>query len=507
MLYLRYSSNSQTEQSIEGQRRACRKFCEQEDLQIVDEYVDRAASASHDTQKRLGFLQMIEDSYRKKFDVVVVYKLDRFARSRYDAATYRHKLNQSGVRLLSATEPLSGRPGDVLMESMLEGMAEYYSLELAEKVNRGIAESIEKRQWLGGPLPFGFKIENKKLVPDPATAPIVREVFAKVLEGLNFRQIADWMSSQGIRSKNGKPFSLPGISRMLHSKRYIGYYCYRDLEIPGAIEPIIDEETFEAVQRRLKAVARKHHDQTDYLLSGKLFCGHCGRQMNGEKGKSKNGNYYHYYSCLGKKKKFGCEKKAIRKDEIEGIVVDRARQMLTDEVIDEVVCLMMDEFEKRAKDEDPTTEITTQIQDLDKQIENGLNAVLAGFGSKPLADKLDALNQQKDELQRRMQEIRDSRIDIDPDRIRFYLLQLRAGADDNPKMRKRLIQTFIQKVILWDDPEGRNRKMQIVYNLSNYSEEFDCSCSVAKAPPFENDTNTIKIHLDQMVMIVNYTLI
>lgn len=148
-LYLRYSSSSQTEQSIEGQNTVCTDYCDSLGIKIVATYIDRAKSASHDTAKRTEFLRMIEDAKNGAFDTVVVYKLDRFARNRYDSAIFRRKLEDAGVKLISATEAISSTPEGIILEAVLEGVNEFYSADLKQKVERGINESIKKKKNLG----------------------------------------------------------------------------------------------------------------------------------------------------------------------------------------------------------------------------------------------------------------------------------------------------------------------------------------------------------------------
>ena len=134
-LYLRYSSSNQTEQSIEGQMHVCQDFCKRHNIRIVEMYIDRATSASKDIEKRVEFLKMIKDSEKGNFNAVIVYKLDRFARSRYDSATYKYRLKRNGVQLISATENITQDPEGIILESVLEGMAEFYSAELSQKIN------------------------------------------------------------------------------------------------------------------------------------------------------------------------------------------------------------------------------------------------------------------------------------------------------------------------------------------------------------------------------------
>ena len=153
VIYARYSSEKQTEQSIEGQLRVCHEFAERNNNNIVNEYIDRAMTGTND--HRPAFQQMIEDSIKKEFEFVLVYKLDRFSRSKYDNAIYKHKLQQNGVKVISATESISNTPEGALMEGLLEMFAEMYIKDLSEKVKRGMRESILKGNFIGGRTLFG----------------------------------------------------------------------------------------------------------------------------------------------------------------------------------------------------------------------------------------------------------------------------------------------------------------------------------------------------------------
>ena len=132
VIYARYSSDNQREESIDGQLRECKAFAEKNDIQIVGTYIDRAFSAR--TDNRPDFQKMIKDSVSKKFDVIIVWKLDRFARDRYDSAHYKALLRKNGVKVVSATEKISDGSEGILMEAVLEGMAEYYSAEFPKRL-------------------------------------------------------------------------------------------------------------------------------------------------------------------------------------------------------------------------------------------------------------------------------------------------------------------------------------------------------------------------------------
>lgn len=154
VIYARYSSDNQREESIEGQIRECTAYAERNGITVLKHYIDRAYSAK--TDDRPEFQHMIKDSEKGLFDLILVWKLDRFARNRYDSARYKNQLKKNGVKVVSATELISDKSEGVLLESILEGMAEYYSADLAEKVSRGLTENALKCKHNGGPAPFGF---------------------------------------------------------------------------------------------------------------------------------------------------------------------------------------------------------------------------------------------------------------------------------------------------------------------------------------------------------------
>ena len=157
VIYARYSSDNQREESIEGQLRECNDFAKRNDITIVDSYIDRAFSAT--TDKRPAFQKMIKDFAKNMFDVIIVWKLDRFARNRYDSARYKAQLCKNGVKVISANENISKGSDGIILESVLEGMAEYYSTDLSEKVIHGLTENTMKCKFNGGPITFGFNFE------------------------------------------------------------------------------------------------------------------------------------------------------------------------------------------------------------------------------------------------------------------------------------------------------------------------------------------------------------
>ena len=157
VIYARYSSDNQREESIEGQLRECNDFAKRNDITIIDSYIDRAFSAT--TDRRPAFQKMIKDSAKNMFDVIIVWKLDRFTRNRYDSAHYKAQLRKNGVNVISANENISEGSEGIILESVLEGMAEYYSADLSEKVIRGLTENAMKCKFNSDPITFGFNFE------------------------------------------------------------------------------------------------------------------------------------------------------------------------------------------------------------------------------------------------------------------------------------------------------------------------------------------------------------
>ena len=294
VIYARYSSDSQREASIEGQLRDCKDYAEKNGITVVGTYIDRAYSAK--TDDRPDFQRMIKDSAKKIFDVVLVWKLDRFARNRFDAVNYKYQLEKNGVHLVSAMEPISQGPEGIMVESMLIGMAEYYSAELALKVARGERENALQCKYNGGIVPLGFTIgkEDRLYRIDPETAPIVQEIFTRYANGEPAEKIAASLNERGLRTRTGRPF----VKNSFFQIFYIGEYRYKDIVTPGGIPAIVDEDLFNRVQQRFEqnkiAHGRPAKENVSYLLTTKLFCGKCGTLMGGESGTSYMGNTYYF---------------------------------------------------------------------------------------------------------------------------------------------------------------------------------------------------------------------
>ena len=467
-LYLRYSSTGQSDQSIEGQLRDCRAFCKNNHYRIVAIYVDRAHTARKDLEKRVHLMEMISDSAKQRWSYVVVWKLDRFARNRNDSAIMKMRLRKNGVKVLSATENLTDSPESIILESVLEGMAEFFSAELSQKVTRGMRESALKCRSVGGHIPLGYKLEDHKLVVDLDTAHIVQEAFQLYANGETVADICRKFNSAGYKTAKNSEFNRNSFKAMFRNEKYIGIYTYKDIRIEGGVPAIIDRELFEAVGRRLSKNAEapaRGKAKVDYLLSGKLFCGHCGASMNGESGVGRRGIVYHYYSCYTKKRKLGCEKRPLKKDYIEKIVAEDAYNLLTDEVIDEIADMAIRQSDQDLKDNTRIPQLTVQKEEIEQGIKNITAAIEKGIASETLMNRLVDLEHELKKVNRQLKDEEKYIYRIDRDQIIFWLSQFKFGNIEDEDFRRHLIDLLINSVTVWDEPDGY--KITTAYNLTS----------------------------------------
>ena len=451
VIYARYSSDNQREESIEGQIRECTAYAEKNGITIVKHYIDRAISAK--TDNRPEFQQMIKDSDKKLFDIVLVWKLDRFARNRYDSARYKTQLKKNGVKLMSATEIISEGPEGIILESVLEGYAEYYSADLSEKVVRGMTENALKGIYNGGTIPFGYMIdETRHYQPDPLLAPYVEQTFQKYADGATMTDLRDWLKAHNIKNSMGGEMSYNTIQRMLSNRRYIGELRLRDVVQPNAIPALVSEDLFNKVQEKLaknKKAPARHKAEESYLLTTKLFCGYCGALMFGESGTSRTGEVHRYYKCATAKKHKGCKKKTVRKQWLEDLVVNQTMQLVKDDAAMESIIAKVMELQNKENTNIPLYE--KQLRDAESGIQNMLNAIQSGILTSSTKERLEQLEETKRELEARIAEEKLAKPKVTEEFIRFWLLRFRKLDMSLKDQRQALVDTFINAIYLYDD--------------------------------------------------------
>ena len=465
VIYARYSSDRQREESIEGQLRECMDYALKNKYIVIGTYVDRALSAR--TADRPDFQRMIADSAKRLFDVVLVWKLDRFSRDRYDSAHYKHVLKKNNVRVISIKENISDGPEGIILESMLEGYAEYYSAELAQKIRRGQHENAMKCMNNGGNIPLGYQVDKATgvLVPDPVTKPLAIEIFTRYSRGERISDIQRDLDGRGIRTNRGHPYSVGSLSNLLKNRKYIGEYRYADVVTPDGIPAIIDKELFERVQMRMaankKAPARAKAEE-EYLLTTKLYCGDCGRLMAGESGKGCKGIIYHYYKCGGAKRRLGCKKKAIKKHWIEETVVKlTVSKVLTDEIIDRIAdaILVMQE-----QGDTMTPVLKQQLLQCEAEIRNVMKAIRQGIITETTKECLEELETQRESLKASIIQLQLERRKFTKDEIVAWISKYKYGDINDRDYQKEIIDTFVNSVFVYDD------KLVLTYNYKDGTE-------------------------------------
>lgn len=465
VIYARYSSDNQREESIEGQIRECKEFAEKNDLTILNFYIDRALSAK--TDNRPEFQRMIKDSAKHLFDVVIVWKLDRFARNRYDSAHYKATLRKNSVKVVSATEPISEDSTGILLESLLEGYAEFYSAELSEKVMRGLTENALKCKYNGGGLPVGYTIDSEQYFQlDPLTAPVVLEAFKMYDKGATLTEVARFMNDKGVYSYRNKPMRTDCVLRLLKNRRYLGEYRYKSIVTPDAIPKIVPVDLFERVQERIvknkKAPARQKAKEDLYLLTTKLFCGLCNAYMVGESGTSgTKGKLHTYYKCASAKHKKGCKKKSVRKQWIEDIVVNATMEVIMDDAVVEYITDLVMELQRRENVDLPR--FKEQLDETEKAIANMLNAIQQGIFNKSTKGRLDELEAVKSDLEVKILQEEMQRPLLKREQITFWIHRFRKLDITKPEQRQRLIDSFVNAIYLYDD------KLVITFNYKEGS--------------------------------------
>lgn len=487
VIYARYSSDNQREESIEGQLRECMEYAEYNGIDVVDTYIDRALSAK--TDNRPNFQRMIKDSSRRLFDMVLVWKLDRFSRDRYDSARYKHLLKKNGVKVVSAKENIASGSEGILLESVLEGMAEYYSADLSEKVKRGLTENALKGKWNGGQVPIGYVInQDRHLEIDPNFAPLVKEIFEQCYDGKTIKEIHKNLEDRHILRPNGKPIRYNAVRYILTNRVYIGEYNHSGVKLENSVPPIIDKDLFDKVQIEIAKNAHapaRHTADEDYLLTTKLFCAKCGAMMVAQAGTGKKGNVYRYYACV-QQKKHKCDKKMLPKEKLENFIIYKTMEFLNDDKTIERLSKMLYDLQRQESTLLPR--LLQQVKDKDKEIENIVNAIQKGVSSEALLKRLTKLEEEKSEINVAIAKEQIQNPIFTQDQIAMFLCNFRKIDISKKDGKRKIIDTFINAIYMSDDD------LKIIYNSNGKEEtitleELESSTLFSNGAPHGNYPN------------------
>lgn len=464
VVYARYSSHRQGEQSIEGQLAEAKKYAQAHGLTVIHEYIDRAQTGRNDNREQ--FQLMLADAAKQAFDALIVWKTDRIGRNKEEIALNKYHLKKNGVKIHYVAEMIPDTAEGIILEAVIEGMAAYYSEQLSQNIRRGQRASASKAQSTGGNRPLGYKTgEDKKFVIDPETAPTVRLVYDLYAQGKTMTQIIRILNDKGLRTLRGRPFTNNSLRTLLKNEKYIGVYTYKDeIRMEDAIPPIVEPEVFYKVQEMLKynqkAAAHKN-SKADYLLTEKLFCGKCGAMMVGVSGTSRTGARHHYYYCTEQRKK-RCDKKPVRREWIENLVMEHMVALIQNKELLEFIAESTYQYYLEQNTESSyTASLKTALREAEKATDNLVRALEAGIFNEATKHRMEELDQQKAELREALaaSKLRED-LGLKKEHILYFLHRFTQMDYTDEACRKQLIKTFVNSVFVYDD------KVVLTFNYS-----------------------------------------
>lgn len=462
--YCRYSSDNQREESITAQKRAIEKYCKENNYNLIKIYSDNALSGTS-TDDRIEFKKMLNDSSKKLFEAVIVHKLDRFARNRYDSAIAKKRLKDNNVKVLSVLENLNGSPEAIITESILEGMAEYYSANLSREVKKGYNENVIQGKYCGGVIPLGLTKDSEGFYQiDTTTSGIVIELFEMRAKRIPYIQITEFLHNE-----HNINYNIQVIKNILSNEKYIGVLKHGKAINKNGIPPIINKDLFYAVQEVKKSrTPKRTNDETKvYYLTGIFKCGICGSPIAGGRmlENSKGGKKNYYYRCNSRNNsRADCSLLSINKNKVENFIINFIKtNILSNEILKEIVEGITKNLEKLKGQNTEVQEYNSSIKKMLSKKQRLLDLYLEGN-----LEKENYLKSEKEIttaisiLERKIEKLKFSEKTIDPNKIKRYLLSLRKDLEkNNHDLIKGAINTFIKSIIL------DNESIKINYFISN----------------------------------------
>ena len=415
-IYARYSSHAQREESIEQQVEVCRRWCAAHGYEVAATYADEARSG-RSTEGREQFLRMVDDAKGAAWSVVVVYKLDRFARDRYDAAIYRKRLRDAGVEVRSAMENIPDGPEGRLLEAVVEGVAEWYSADLSQKTLRGMRSNAE-RCMANGVQVYGYAIVDGTYAIDERQAAIVRRVFQEWAEGTPAAHIARRLADEGVRTARGRVPKKDWPGTIVHDERYLGTYVWGDVRVEGGMPRIVTDAEWVAAHNRPRRPSMAPKRTHDYALTGRIWDRATGLPMFGYSARGEGGEYT-YYGVIEDGRR-----RLVRQHLVEGAVVRAVRAVLSDAaLVDDVVARVMD-WQRRTLDSPDVLGARATLRSVAAEEERLLDAIQAGVPLDGIRPRVDALNERKRAAQALLE--RREGDSVTPDAVRAAMEQLSA---------------------------------------------------------------------------------
>lgn len=446
VIYARFSSHAQKEESIEQQVEECRAFASQQGITITEVYADKAISGK--TDNRSDFQRMLRDAQKHKFEVVIAYKSNRISRNMLNALQYESRLEKLGINTLYAKEEFGQTAAGRFALRTMMNVNQFYSENLAEDIRRGMLDNAMQCK-VNGSLPYGYKRgEDGHFEVIPAEAEIVKYVYDQFIHGIPFSEMSEYLNGKGLRTRRGYLWNKSSYYPILKNEAYIGVYKYSSVRIEGGVPPIISRSTYEAAQMLLKQ-RKTHRKGESYLLSGKLYCGRCNAPMTGVSATGEMGKVYYYYCC--RNHRHGqCGMPVISKDDIENKVADIVRErILVPEFIEQLADALM-EYQASLNVNAERDLIREELSQTKKQISNILTAIERGIYSDSVANRLLELETRQKQLGEQLTALEESPV-YDKKHIIFALTKFAKDAEASANYKKVIIDTFVKEVWVYDD--------------------------------------------------------
>ena len=468
--YARFSSDNQRTESINAQVRAMNQFCKQNHWQVVATYTDEARSAT--TDNRPQFQQMISDSSQGLFDIVLVHKLDRFSRDRYDSAIYKKRLKKNNVKLCSVLERIDDSPESIMMESVLEGMAEYYSKNLGREVMKGMKETALQCKHTGGCTPLGYDLdENKHLIINQHEAEAVKIIFQMFADGHGYMAIINYLNEHSYKTKRGCIFGKNSLYEILRNEKYTGVFVFNKaaskvngkrnnhackssdntIRVENGCPQIISKELFDRVQRIKAANKRntgRYHSKEFYLLTGKIFCGICGKRMQGNlrfSGRSKA--RLATYRCNTHRSE--CKNKEINKDYLDVYIVELLRKKIFNATSLKHLVNNVNTYIRQYNSEYNTNyeSVKAEYDEIQANLDNITKAVEKGIITESLITRAEELEQKRAEIEIKLSKIHQ--FDLIEYRDFSPLIDEFKGLERNTEEFRTFIQRYVKKITVF----------------------------------------------------------
>lgn len=457
--YARYSTDNQTENSIAYQMNAIQKYAHAHSITLCAFYSDEAESGTN--TDRQAFREMLSAAQRHEFDAVIVYDISRGSRDVADWFNFRKAMAKLEIKVLSATQNLGDitNPNDFLTELISVGLGQHAVLDTRKKSIDGVAEKAKQGAFLGGYPPLGYDIINGRYVINEKEAAAVRTIFSMYAAGKGYSSTLE--AVKGVCGKRGRPLGKNSLSSILRNERYIGVYSWNKRHVklfrqwaggkpnPAAVRlenmipPIIDIETWERVQQRMND--HKHNAvnkaKREYLLSGLIECEKCGSTYIGHCSTNKKGYHTRYYICGNKYRTRTCGSKNLNADQLEAFVVENLQAYFLEADFDEIGKICAEAL--NATTEDLTKE-RKELADVERQISNGMKAILGGMEFSELEDEIGRLRIRKAELQDVIAHKSAGGKKADPGKISALFRDALEHWDD--EHIKNIVQTFVTKI-------------------------------------------------------------